>query len=63
MRVWVTASPTDGQANEAVCALIAKALSLAPSKVTIRRGHASREKTLHIEGRETSEVLAQLRPS
>ena len=48
-RAWVTAAPTDGQANEALIRLVAKTLDVAPSRVTIVRGHTSREKTIEIE--------------
>lgn len=60
VRVWVTASPTDGQANDAVCRLLAKALDLAPSKVTIRRGHTSRDKQVALEGVGAEEGIARL---
>lgn len=48
-KAWVTAAPTDGQANEALIALLAKHLGLAPSRITIVRGHTSPEKTMEIE--------------
>jgi uncharacterized protein YggU (UPF0235/DUF167 family) len=51
------ASPTDGQANDAVCLLVAKALKLAPSAVSIKRGHTSRDKTLLVEGLSGAEVF------
>ena len=58
--MWVTASPTDGQANDAVCQTIAKALNLAPTTVSVKRGHTSREKLLSIEGLTIDEVTAKL---
>jgi hypothetical protein len=60
VKVWVTASPTDGQANEAVCALVAKSLGIAPSRVTVSRGHTSREKVLAINGLSEAEVADRL---
>jgi uncharacterized protein YggU (UPF0235/DUF167 family) len=48
--VRVTAPPVDGRANDALCTLIAKRLGLAPSRVRVARGHASRDKFLRIEG-------------
>jgi uncharacterized protein YggU (UPF0235/DUF167 family) len=60
VRVWVTASPTDGQANEAVCQLVAKAVRLPPSRVRVHRGHASREKVLALEGLASEEALRRL---
>lgn len=50
IRVWVTAPPADNAANEAVVKVVAKALGLKNSAVTIIRGHHSRDKTLWVEG-------------
>jgi len=47
--VKVRAKPEDGKANEAVRALIAAALDLAPSRVELLRGATSREKLFHVE--------------
>jgi uncharacterized protein YggU (UPF0235/DUF167 family) len=44
----VRAKPEAGKANEAVRALVAAALGLAPSRVQLLRGAASREKLLRI---------------
>lgn len=60
VKVWVTASPTDGQANEAVRIAVANALDVAKSSVSIVRGHTSREKSLEIVGLELREVLDRL---
>lgn len=60
VKVWVTASPTDGQANDAVCAIIAKAVHLPPSSVSVVRGLTSREKLLRLEGIELEEVHHRL---
>lgn len=62
-RVWTTAAPTDGQANAAVVKLLAKRLGLAPSRLTIVRGEASRDKTIEIEGLAEAEVWTKLRNS
>ena len=48
--VRVTAPPEGGRANKAVCRLIARALGIAPTRVTILRGAASREKLVRVEG-------------
>lgn len=50
LKLRVRALPTEGAANEAVIALIAKSLKLPKSKVTLERGGASRVKTLRIAG-------------
>lgn len=47
--VRVRARAVDGQANEAVLALVARALGLAPSRVRLLRGAAGREKLLQVD--------------
>jgi hypothetical protein len=47
-RVWTTAPPDKGAANEAVARILAKHLRLAPSRVTVVRGAASRNKLFEI---------------
>lgn len=49
-RVWVRAHPKDGEANEAVIALIAEYFEVPKSTVTIRSGQGSRHKVLEIPG-------------
>lgn len=61
IRVWVTAAPTDGQANEAVIQFLAKALDLAPSKLKIIRGDSSRDKLVRIESLTQAEVESRLK--
>ena len=48
--IRVTAPPVDGRANDALCRLIAKAAGVAPSKVSIVRGHTARDKQVRVEG-------------
>jgi len=50
LKLRVRALPTDGEANDAVVALIAKSLKLPKSKVSLERGGTSRVKTLRIAG-------------
>lgn len=50
LKLRVRALPADGEANEAVIALIAKSLKLPKSNVTLERGNASRVKTLRLAG-------------
>jgi len=47
-RVRVTAAPEDGAANRAVIALLAEAFDVAPSRVALVRGAASRDKMFRI---------------
>jgi uncharacterized protein len=50
--VRVSAPPLDGKANRALCRLLARALGVAPSTVTVIRGQRSREKLVRVEGME-----------
>jgi uncharacterized protein YggU (UPF0235/DUF167 family) len=47
-RVRVTAAPEGGEANRAVIALLAGALDVAPSRVELVRGAASRDKLFRV---------------
>jgi uncharacterized protein len=58
--VRVTAPPVDGKANAALCALVAKAAGVAPSRVSVVRGHAARDKVLRVEGVEDAALRAML---
>ena len=60
VRIWTTAAPTEGQANEAVRKLLAKRLGLASSRLTLVRGETSRDKTFEIEGLCSDEAWARL---
>ncbi len=60
MKVWVNASPTDGQANEAVIALLAKRLAIAKSRLTLVSGHTGRDKTVSVDGLGLEQILALL---
>jgi uncharacterized protein YggU (UPF0235/DUF167 family) len=48
--IRVTAPPVDGKANDALCRLIAKAAGVAPSRVSVIRGHTARDKVVRVEG-------------
>lgn len=47
-KIYVTAAPEDGKANESVIKLLAKALGIAKSSLTITHGLTSREKTIKV---------------
>ncbi len=49
-RASVTARPQDGQANRAVCALLARRLGIPKTQVQVVRGARAREKTLEVAG-------------
>ncbi|MGA9147529.1 MAG: DUF167 domain-containing protein [Candidatus Nanopelagicales bacterium] len=46
LKVKVTAPPTDAKANDALIKFLAKQLGVAPSKLSIIRGHKSRNKAV-----------------
>ena len=48
VEVHVAAAPTDGAANDAVIAILAKALGASRSEVSITAGHTSRHKRLSV---------------
>lgn len=60
VKVYTTAAPVDGEANEAVIAQVAKALGIAKSKVSIISGFQSREKRLSIPELSDEEILSKL---
>lgn len=60
LRLRVTAPPVEGKANRAVAALLARALAVAPSRVTVVRGDRGRDKVVRIEGLTSEEVQARL---
>ena len=47
-KIYVTAVPEDGKANEAVIKLVSKALGVAKSSRTSTHGHTSRQKTIKV---------------
>ena len=61
LRVRVRAAPVEGQANEAVCRLIAKQAGVSYSAVEVVGGMTSRLKTLRITGLSESEAKTRLR--
>lgn len=50
LKARVRAAPTEGQANSALIALLAKTLDVARSKVTLAAGESARIKRIAIEG-------------
>nr|WP_237182421.1 DUF167 domain-containing protein [Roseomonas marmotae] len=50
LKLAVNEAPEDGRANRAICALLAEALHVPPSRIAVVQGAASREKTCHIAG-------------
>jgi len=63
--VRVNAAPEGGNANAAVCRLLAKSLGVPKSSVSVTRGGASRHKQVEVEGvsdAELAEVLGEPDP-
>ena len=56
IKARVRAAPENNEANRALEALIAKAMGLAKSKVSVARGHTARLKTLEIEGASAADI-------
>lgn len=50
LKVRVSAPPEGGKANKAVCRLIARALGIKASSVTVVKGASCAEKTLRVDG-------------
>ena len=60
IRVYVTAAPESGKANDAVIALLAKTLGVGRRSVTLVKGHTARDKVVSIEGLDTDEAMSRL---
>jgi uncharacterized protein (TIGR00251 family) len=58
LKVAVTAPPVEGEANAAVCALLARALGVPRSAVAVVRGDTGRRKTVRVAGVAAAAVLA-----
>jgi uncharacterized protein len=65
LKVRVTRPPADGDANRVVLRLVARALDVAPTRISIVAGVRGRRKRLRIEGLDAPELdrrLNALRP-
>lgn len=60
LRVSVAAAPVDGQANAALCKLIAKRAGTARGRVAVIRGERSREKVVRVDGLDPDELRRAL---
>lgn len=50
LKIAVAAAPADGRANARLAGILADALDVPPSAVSIRTGAASRDKTVFVSG-------------
>jgi uncharacterized protein len=60
LEVQVRAAPLRGEANDALCALLARRLGIPASRVSVVRGPRSREKVVRVEGLDEAAVRAAL---
>jgi uncharacterized protein len=60
LQAKVTAAPVGGRANKALCALIAKRVGVAPSRVSVARGGRSRDKVVRVEGIDSADLQRAL---
>lgn len=60
LRARVSAPPTDGRANRALCRLIADRVGVAPSRVSVVRGAKSRDKVVEVESVGADELAERL---
>lgn len=49
LRIHTTAPPQDGRANKAVLKALAKALGVAPSRLSLVRGDSGRDKLVRLD--------------
>ena len=61
VEIRVSEQPHDGRANEAARTLLAQALDIPRSRITLIRGARSKEKAFAVEGLEHDTILARLR--
>ena len=62
LRIRVRAPAERGKANDAVCRLIASALGVPPTNVSVVRGGGSRDKQIEIEGIDDEEAWRKFGP-
>jgi uncharacterized protein (TIGR00251 family) len=60
LKARVRAAPFEGEANDALCRLLARALDVAPRDVTIEAGETARIKRVMIKG-QAGAIVAALR--
>ncbi len=63
LKAYVTAPPEGGKANDALVALLSKALGVAKGRVHIVRGHRGRRKLVRIEEMAEPEARRRLAES
>lgn len=60
LRARVTAPPVGGAANMALTKLVAKALGVPKTRVSVIRGHTARDKLVRVDGLSPADAHARL---
>ena len=60
LKLRVTAPPVDGAANAAIARLLAGALGVSPSSISVVKGHQAREKIVEVVGLGAAEIRRRL---
>lgn len=60
LKLRITAPPAEGKANTACIALLAELLGVKKGQVAIIAGHASRTKTVSVQGITAAEMAARM---
>jgi uncharacterized protein YggU (UPF0235/DUF167 family) len=60
LKLRVTAPPVDGAANVAVARLLARALGVSPSSISVVKGRQAREKIVEVAGLSATEIRSRL---
>ena len=63
LKARVSSPPVKGAANEALCELLARALNMPKSQVSIRAGASGRVKIVEVNGIDLAEALSRLNRS
>ena len=58
--IRVTAPPVNGAANAALCRLVARRAGVPARRVSVVRGHTSRDKLVRVEGLTAAELRASM---
>ena len=60
LKIRLTSPPVDGEANKTCVKLLAKILSVSPSRIVIVGGHTRRNKIIRVEGINTPEFFKKI---
>jgi len=60
LKIRVASPPVDGAANQGLCSFLAEVLGIPVSRVSIKSGHAGRDKVVLFEGLTPEEVASRL---